>query len=86
MSAVRVHLHAAFEGAFKLSNVFNQPTVQVTNREDPAERGRERYVQFDKRGSTTSGQAEWGSPDANEHAPGNVDMSTVGAPLELFFD
>jgi len=86
MSAVRVHLNAAFEGAFKLSNVFNQATVKVTNNEDPAGRGRERYVQFDRRGSTTSGQAGWGSPDAKEHAPGNIEISNVGAPLELFFD
>ncbi|KAG8690540.1 hypothetical protein FRC08_010498, partial [Ceratobasidium sp. 394] len=87
MSAVRVHLHAAFEGTFKLSTVFNRPSVEVTNKEDPAGRGRERFVQFDKRGSTTSGRAGWGSPnDAKEHAPGNVDADTVMGPIELFFD
>ncbi|KAG9126393.1 hypothetical protein FRC07_003608 [Ceratobasidium sp. 392] len=88
MSAVRVHLNSAFEGAFKLSTVFNRPTVEVRNsKEDPAGRGRERFVQFDKRGSTTSGRAGWGSPnDAKEHAPGNVVMDTVSGPMELFFD
>ncbi|KAG8742842.1 hypothetical protein FRC12_015243 [Ceratobasidium sp. 428] len=88
MSAVRVHLNAAFEGAFKLSTVFNRPNVEVTNKdEDPAGRGRERFVQFDQHGSTTSGRAGWGSPnDAKEHAPGNVVLDTVAAPLELFFD
>ncbi|KAG9095131.1 hypothetical protein FRC06_010095 [Ceratobasidium sp. 370] len=87
VAAVRVHLHAAFEGTFKLSTVLNRPSVEVTNKEDPAGRGRERFVQFNQRGSTTSGRAGWGSPnDAKEHAPGNVDASTVMGPIELFFD
>ncbi|QRV86879.1 hypothetical protein RhiJN_14897 [Ceratobasidium sp. AG-Ba] len=88
MSAVRVHLHAAFEGSFKLTNILKQPYVEVINKDDdPAGRGRERFVQFDRRGSTTSGRVGWGSPDdAKEHAPGDVKLDTIGAPLELFFD
>ncbi|CAE7150533.1 unnamed protein product [Rhizoctonia solani] len=81
MSNVDVRLDPAYEGEFKLSNVFGSPVVELKNKEDPSGEGRERYLRFDKRGSTTVGSVEWGRGD---HAHGNVDLSTVGGSIELY--
>ncbi|CAE6440830.1 unnamed protein product [Rhizoctonia solani] len=83
MGDVDVHLNAAFEGGFKLSNLFRSPTVELTNKKDPSGEGRQRYLRFEKRGSTTIGSVGWGN---GEHAPGQVDLSTVGKSIGLHFD
>ncbi|KAF8693192.1 hypothetical protein RHS03_08417, partial [Rhizoctonia solani] len=83
MGDVDVHLNAAYEGGFKLSNLFRSPTVELTNKKDPSGEGRHRYLSFEKRGSTTIGHVAWGT---EEHAPGQVDLSTVGKSIGLYFD
>ncbi|KAF8750000.1 hypothetical protein RHS01_09700 [Rhizoctonia solani] len=69
-------------GGFKLSNLFRSPTVELTNKKDPSGEGRHRYLSFEKRGSTTIGHVAWGT---EEHAPGQVDLSTVGKSIGLYF-
>ncbi|CAE6491158.1 unnamed protein product [Rhizoctonia solani] len=83
MGDINLHLNAAFEGDFKLSNVFKTPMVELKNKKDPSGEGRERYLRFEKRGSTTVGSVQWGRGD---HAPGNVDVSTVGGSIGLYLD
>ncbi|KAG8690738.1 hypothetical protein FRC11_009407 [Ceratobasidium sp. 423] len=83
MGNVDVHLNAAYEGGFKLSNVFRTPVVEMKNKKDPSGEGRGRYLSFEKRGSTTVGRVQWGN---GEHAPGQVDLSTVGGSIGLYLD
>ncbi|CAE6469427.1 unnamed protein product [Rhizoctonia solani] len=83
MGNVNIRLNAAYEGGFKLSNVFGTPVVELTNKKDPSGEGRERHLSFEKRGSTTIGSVRWGN---GEHAPGQVDLSTVGGSIGLYLD
>ncbi|KEP48766.1 putative transmembrane protein [Rhizoctonia solani 123E] len=83
MGDTNVYLNAAFQGDFKLSNMFNPPIVELRNKQDPSGEGRERYLRFAKRGSTTTGSVQWGR---GEHAPGNVDMSNVGGSIGLYLE
>ncbi|KAJ1309378.1 hypothetical protein OPQ81_006155 [Rhizoctonia solani] len=64
MGDVNVHLNAAYEGGFKLSNVFRSPVVELRNKKDPSGEGRRRYLSFEKRGSTTIGSVQWGEGGA----------------------
>ncbi|CAE6465009.1 unnamed protein product [Rhizoctonia solani] len=83
MGDINVYLNAAFQGDFKLSNMFSAPVVELRNKQDPSGEGRERYLRFAKRGSTTTGSVQWGR---GEHAPGNVDLSGVGGSIGLYLD
>jgi hypothetical protein len=85
-SPAHVRLQPAFEGTFKLqTSIFTAHVTPDVEPEDPAGRGRKRFVNVKTVGHGSRvvyGDAEW-VPQDEEAPAGRVEVSTSSSPLQL---
>ncbi|KAF9445068.1 hypothetical protein P691DRAFT_735594 [Macrolepiota fuliginosa MF-IS2] len=83
-SPAEVTLHPTFEGHFSLQSSLFSPVVHRSpSVEDPAGKGRRRYIRFGNVRNYVSGDVSWGSEDAEGRGEADIRSSNARVTLNL---
>jgi len=83
-SPARVDLHPAYEGTFVAQSSIFKPTVEASDVEDPANRGRKREVDIRRiHSGAVSGSVVWVPSENRDGKAGDVVLKTSNSPARL---